>query len=209
MKLIAKIITGLVSKLGITGAFMSLISSIVVTLILLTLPVIIGLVMDKLFIYLCRIIAKPVNINTNTVIKVLSYITFPGVMIHELSHAFMVWLFGGNIVELHLLELTGNGRMGAVIFQPRGTAFMRNLQCAASAIAPVFMGLIACWMFIGAGLGFNGIGRVICFYLAVCVMIHASMSMQDVKSYKRGVLVLGLIIFVASYYVCRYSVGTQ
>ena len=118
--------------------------------------------------------------------------TFPGVLMHELSHALLAMLTGARVRSIHFTR-TG----GETILEPRGNRVFRDIQLSLSAVAPALMGTLA---IIGAYYlamsDMKPLIKGIGWYLLLCAFLHSDLSGQDVKVYLRGLPGLFMLIFL-------------
>lgn len=75
------------------------------------------------------------------------YLTFPGVVYHELSHALFAMLSGARVKSISFKRRPlpdGSGNvLGSVNFSPRGNRVARSFQLALTGIAPLVTGIVA------------------------------------------------------------------
>lgn len=151
---------------------------------------VLGIVIEAVIVkFFRRIIARLITARGEYFFS--SYLLFPGVMIHELSHAFFALITGARITEIALFKPDGDS-LGHVSFVARGDTFFRALQNSFSACAPVVTGmvltsLIAFKLFpVLAG----PLQWVLAIYIFIAVLFHMNMSSADLKCYFRGALPL-------------------
>ncbi len=125
-----------------------------------------------------------------------NYLTYPGVVHHELAHALFAWLLGAHIQRINLKPQ--GQTLGSVNFMPRGGRIRQALQMTLSSIAPVMLGLVslclikhfcfdaetAQWV------------HILAVYLAVSIFFHMDLSGQDIRVALAGLPVCLLILFV-------------
>ena len=184
-----------------SGIVLCLIVSVITTIVIMSSVIVIGFIVDKFealqYKFLARVFSK------KTAFRICNYLTFPGVMIHELSHALVAWFTGAKVTELRLLEPASNGRLGHVSFSTRGPKSRQSVQLSFTSCAPVITGMILVPTFFKVIFRHSlGIGWVCFFwYMLVSVADHMSMSEADVKNYLRGIVRLIPIIFGFSLFV--------
>ena len=130
---------------------------------------------------------------------ICNYVTFPGTMLHELSHAIAAWMTGAKVVNCSLFEINSSGRLGHVEFVPKGNPFKKSWQLAVTSCAPVINGII--WMLVGSKLltAYNlpFFINIILVYLLISILDHMSMSKEDIKNYLKGwFVILPLMVFI-------------
>jgi hypothetical protein len=130
----------------------------------------------------------------------VNYVFFPGVMLHELSHALMAVLTGARVTELALFKREGNS-LGHVNYVGRGNAVMLALQCLLTSSAPMYIGgliVYLCWHF---GFEVKGVDlwlKILLGYIGVSMFYHMTMSTEDIKVYVKGIPLFMGILFVLS-----------
>ena len=181
--------------LGIHQSFLlHLLTSITFTFGLVFTVVTIGRVVDLFEFGQMKLLSRLFNV------KVASFIcdrlTFPGVVIHELSHALFIWAAGGKIVRIRLLSLGLDGRLGYVDFRPRGSKLQRSCQLAFGSCAPVLIGLLLeiIFSYLIFRLTLPLWANIFIVYLAISVFNHMSMSSADMKNYFKGMVFVFPII---------------
>ena len=173
----------------------SILLALAVCMIIPVTGVIVSLVFTKFFGGLMRQIDR-----TGTLFMVFANIlTFPGVMIHEISHALFAKLSGAKVCAVHLYKPDG-GSLGSVDIQPKGGAFACAIQMAVSSCAPVITGLMSeiILVYVIKNKNLSLIATIGLIYLAVSIFAHMDMSLVDVKNYIMGIVVIYPIIFVFS-----------
>lgn len=131
-------------------------------------------------------------------------LTFPGIIIHELSHALFAIIFGAKVTKIKLLTLRDNDRLGWIEYTPMGNKWEQGLQHVFSACAPTVVGMILeLLLYYTISKGFiKGHGWIILvIYIMVSIGDHMSMSRQDIKNYIRGgwapcILCYGILLIV-------------
>lgn len=139
---------------------------------------------------------------------ITNYLTFPGVVLHELSHAVGAKASGAKVTEIRFFEPDGE-RLGCVKFSCRGRHKRQMaVQMAVSSCAPVVLG----WAFLNVFLSLSSWARG-CFLLqamswhgAFSMLCHMDMSRQDMKNYIKGCLWL-FPYAVAACTVIAYIIG--
>ena len=126
----------------------------------------------------------------NWALFICNYLTFPGVMLHELSHAIVITLTGGKVTKIKLLEVSRTGRLGHVEFYTRGPQKLQALQMACGSCAPVVFGIIEILLlrhFITT-YSFAPLWNSISYYLIFSIACHMSMSKEDLINYFHGMI---------------------
>ena len=116
----------------------------------------------------------------------IAYLTFPGVMLHELSHAIVGWLLGSKIKKVSLFNPQPDGTLGYVEHAPRGTASLMSIQLSLSSVAPaVILPSIAYYLFTYYNPD-NLVLFTLKWYLVLCCILHSELSNADCHNYFIG-----------------------
>ncbi len=174
-----------------------LVSALIITLLIPSWGLIIEL-LNMLIYKIVRAISSP-----KIALICVNYLTFPGVIHHELSHALFAFVTGAKITQFRpFWPDKRTGTLGQVSFIARGTFFTKALQLSLSSTAPVIMGTISSLLILGY-MNSHELPLylvVLLTYLIIAIVIHASMSYADVKVMLKGIWVIFLIAFV----ICLY-----
>lgn len=165
------------------------------TLIVIAVPLV-GFVIDKLVQNLMNLCTRCFGMGTS--VMIYNYFTFIGVMHHELSHAAAAILTGAKILSINLFKPTGN-TLGNVVFVTRGNKIIQSIQLCFTAVAPVFTGICTLY-FLKSNvwtLCDKLALKIIFIYAFISVLLHTSMSSQDIKTYIKGVPILWLLSFIS------------
>ncbi len=170
-----------------------LISALILTLIIPAWGILIYLLNKLLYMLLSKITSE------KTAIIIVNWLTIPGVIHHEISHAFLAILTGAIVTEFRpFWPDRTTGSLGHVNFTTRGSIFLRSIQYTLTSTAPVIMGTITSILLFALTRRTLPITTLILvIYLIFSILIHASMSLADVKVMLRGIWVIyiGLLIF--------------
>ena len=135
-------------------------------------------------------------IDPRIVFNIINYLFFPGVMLHELSHAFMAIITGAKVTEVALFKREEDS-LGHVAFINRGNLFLVSLQNIFASAAPMFCGAAICY---GCYYGVTHLAilwlRILLGYIGVSMFFHMTMSIQDIKIYIKGVPIFMGLIFI-------------
>lgn len=125
-----------------------------------------------------------------------NYLTYPGVVHHELAHALFAFLTGAKVTRI-TLKPRGT-TLGSVDFVPQGGAVRQAFEMTLSAIAPVICGLITLTLM--RRLLFPALSVwwqfAIAYYLFICVFLHMDLSPQDIGVAAKGVPLFLAVLFV-------------
>ena len=128
----------------------------------------------------------------------INYVFFPGVMIHELAHAFFAVITGAKVTEIALFKVE-DGALGHVNFKNRGNILLVSLQNVFISSAPMFVGAA---VVIGCGLWLSVLPagyiwlKILIWYLMISMFFHMTMSSADIKVYIKGVPLFIVILFL-------------
>ena len=167
----------------------SMLSGLIITLIIPVWGLLIYLINTALY----RILSKITSEKTAMII--VNWLTVPGVVHHELSHAALAVITGAHITEFRPFWLDrSNGSLGHVNFVARGPLAVRCLQYTLISTAPVLLGSsTVLFATISIRTSLTPAMKFFLYYMAFSVFIHASMSFADVKVMLRGIWVLYVI----------------
>ena len=138
---------------------------------------------------------------------IAGYLTYPGVLFHELSHALFALLSGARVTGVSLGRVAasdGSGWvLGSVTFVPRGPKLLQAFQLALTGIAPSVCGLaaLAALAHFGPGLCSKPWHWVLLVYLFICVLLHIDLSQADVARILEGLPLVALAAFVVFLFV--------
>lgn len=175
-------------------AYIALINTVIVILGM----VLSGVTIDFIITRLTLVIYKYLG-NFMTLL-IMNYLTFVGVIHHELSHALFAFITGADVIKVDLFKVTNN-TLGQVVYRPRGNMFLRSIQNTLSAIAPMVTGIFSEYTLynILTKYKLNGSIKVLIYYLMISILCHMRLSNQDIKMMLRGLLIFSLIIFIIMY----------
>ena len=128
----------------------------------------------------------------------INYLTIPGVVLHELSHAFFAYVTGAKVIEVAPFKKDQNS-LGHVYFRNRGNKLVVALQNIFISSAPLLIGTIVvygcyCALFVlPASLLWL---KIVVAYIGVSMFFHMTMSVADIKVYVKGIPLFMCIIFI-------------
>ena len=183
---------------GLSSFKLDIFVAFCVAFLFVGLVVVIGRTMDVFEYGIIRFFAR--IIGPNLTLFICNRLTFPGVFLHEMAHAIMVWVTGGKVKRICLFEFAKDGRLGHVEFETRGVIWRQMCQLAFSSSAPVYFGIFAL-----SGLytfmvthSLSWIWHGVIIYLMISIFVHMSMSKADLKNYLKGMT----LIFPAACTLC-------
>ena len=172
-----------------------LLHSLISVLIILLL----GICLGFFFSFLRNFAAKHNPLGAN----LINYITFVGVMHHELSHALLAFLSGAKVTEIKLFRIHHkDGALGYVAYAPRGNFILQSIQKVATSIAPIICGFISCsllCLYVRPVAMENIWSICLFYYVLVSIILHMSLSKQDIKVMKGGLLVVIALMTILFY----------
>lgn len=177
-----------------------LVGYLVTALVLIAVIPVFGMVMEKIIEILYRLCSE--IIGQRLTFFIFNRLTFIGVMHHELSHALLAAITGAKITHISLFKPEGR-RLGQVEYIPRGMFIFQAVQRTMSAMAPVFCGAIT------SGAVYFVVKKyavemtwwqlAIAIYLLVSIILHMTMSREDLQVMWKGMPVVYLVILVIIY----------
>lgn len=130
-------------------------------------------------------------------------LTFIGVIHHELSHALLAFITGAKITSCKLFKIK-DGTLGHVDIVPRGPWIVRLIQQALCGVAPVLCGGITLYLMYYYGLYIRQTYdyiTVILLMLAMSISYHMSMSKQDFKIARGGLIIVYILLTILSFVI--------
>lgn len=175
----------------------NLVTAIINTVIIILAIIIIGRFIDLIMSIIIKVMAK--NLGTQFTLIFANWLTFIGTIHHELSHALLLWVTGAKITKLELFRPRGD-RLGQVAYVNRGNFILRSIQNTLSAIAPVILGCISEYMLYNILINCKSIiGVILVIYVMVSILMHMTMSKQDLKSAIKGLPVCFILLVTITY----------
>ena len=164
------------------------VSALIITFIIPSIGIVIGMIRKIVYGVLAWI-------SPMIAFVIANYLTFPGVIHHELSHALLGFVSGAKITRINLFKPDGTN-LGSVQMVYRGPWILRCIQGCLSAIGPVALGLITiCILDVKVLPVISGSGALIfLYYLMFSIAMHMTMSKADMFCFFKGVLGVYLIV---------------
>ncbi|MBR0132782.1 MAG: M50 family metallopeptidase [Lachnospiraceae bacterium] len=131
---------------------------------------------------------------------IVNYLFFPGVMLHELSHAFMALITGARLTEVKLFKKEGKS-LGHIAFNPRGSKIMISIQEVFISSAPMYFGamiVFAAFKLVLLIPWSAWLLKIFAGYIGVSMFFHMTMSTQDVKVFVKGIPIIMILVFAES-----------
>lgn len=130
----------------------------------------------------------------NSGMAVCRWLTAPGVVLHESSHALFAILTGAKVTKIVFFGPKGDV-LGYVNYRTRGRLIAPAIQRMLASVAPVIVGPFALWGMAKLFIVNEQIWlKVLLVYLAFSVLMHMDLSRQDVKEYLKGCGIVILIV---------------
>lgn len=164
------------------------------TFLLLFGLIVIGISLNFIIQLIASILVNILGISVTNFL--LTKLTFIGVIHHELSHAFVAFITGAKIKKIELFTMFHKDRLGSVQFVPRGPFLLQSIQVVLTSIAPMIFGLISLYYLSNVGIGSNIGLFIFIWYTRLSILIHTTMSSQDVKICFKGLPVVIFILIV-------------
>lgn len=171
------------SEIGLASAILN-------SVLLISGIIIVGLLLNSVVQFISKILVTFVGINITHFL--LTKLTFIGVIHHELSHAITALLTGAKVKRIELFTMFKADRLGSVQFIPRGSLVLQGVQVVFTSIAPMVYGFISLFFLFSVSTD-NMLLIVLLWYLRISILIHATMSPQDIHICLTG---LPIVIFI-------------
>lgn len=129
---------------------------------------------------------------------IVCYLTFPGVLYHELSHALAALLTGARVTKINLRpRRSGDGyQLGSVIYVTCGGRIRQALQRFVIGLAPSMTGFAGMAVLVCVVLPLCTLvwQRVLWGYLFACLLLHTGLSRQDLHGMYAGAPIVLLVL---------------
>lgn len=177
----------------------NILMSILYSLIACAFLPVLGRVIDLFVQYVIGGIITLFTRDYNKFVIFYNYLTFPGVIYHELSHAALAVITGAKVEHISLFR-PHDGRLGEVEFRASGTAIMMAVQYALIACAPVITGMIGLYYFATYMITSHPSipVTILLGYLMLCIFMHMTMSNEDLGLYAKGIWLFFILFFIGS-----------
>lgn len=177
------------------------VSGVILVALILSL-VIIGLILNLIekmeFTFFCYFFGYKAAFN------IVNYVTIPGTIIHELSHALFAVITGAKVKEISFFD-NDKKTLGHVTYQAKGPFFLQAVQHSLTACAPIIVGLasfvLISYLFLTTVYGTSV--QIFFIYLAVSIVNHSSMSIADLKLYFKGIWAVAIPLYAIIFIFCR------
>lgn len=131
-------------------------------------------------------------VGTKLTLFIVNRLTFIGTIHHELAHALLALITGAKVTRVRLLEF-GGSNLGSIEYIARGNIITKSIQHTFTAYAPVICGFITEYLMLTK---ININSNILKYYIMFSILIHMTMSTQDIKMCLRGLPICILILAV-------------
>jgi len=171
-------------------------SAIISLTICLAVPLI-GLLIHGIFTFILQRMLSIIDKTGTLYLIIGNVITFPGVIIHELSHALFALITGAKVNKVRLYGIKGDS-LGNVNFTPRGFKISKAIQLALASCAPVISGVITetVILYVFKTHQMQPWQTAILIYLIISILMHMDMSSSDISNYIKGMKVIFPVTFL-------------
>lgn len=127
---------------------------------------------------------------------VCRWLTVPGVVLHECSHAFFALITGAKVTKVVFFGPKGD-TLGYVSYRTRGGPVLSAIQRMLSSVAPIMVGpFIIYGMYMLFTATAYTVVKIFAGYIMFSMFVHMDLSDADVKEYLKGCGVTLLIVFL-------------
>lgn len=172
--------------------------ALVMTILVVVMVIIIGKIIDDIVSCIIRFTVR--RFGKTITMLIANRITFLGTVHHELAHAIFAFCTGAKIVEISLFYPKGP-TLGNVKYVARGNEIFKSIQHTMSAIAPVICGCITEYLLYTKVLGScTETWQTVCtVFIMISILMHMTMSNQDIKMAIKGLPWCMVILYVIMY----------
>ena len=156
------------------------------TLLVVLLLVAAGMLISAVSGMIGRLLAMTVGRRAAYVFR--NYLTWPGTVHHELSHALLAFVTGAKVTRISLIP---HGRaLGQVEYSPRGPGVLRAIQMSLSSIAPILCGLATVTLLTAKVLPLCDTWWkcALLAYFMLSIFLHMTLSREDMINLQNGIL---------------------
>ena len=139
-----------------------------------------------------------------------NYFTFPGIFVHELSHALFCVLTGAKLKEICIFE-NHSERLGHISYSNRGPFLLRAIQDSLIAAAPTIIGssLLYFLFFTLFTKELNYWQILVILYSILSLLNHSSMSSVDRSAYLKNFWILLIPVFTIIFVYLHFFQNIQ
>lgn len=124
-----------------------------------------------------------------------NYLTWPGTVHHEFSHALLAFLTGAKVIRISLIP---HGQaLGQVQYRPRGGRILQALQMSLSSIAPVLCGMVTETLLMLKVLPLCDVWwkYALFGYFALSIFLHMTLSREDMINLWNGIVPTVFVLY--------------
>lgn len=144
--------------------------------------------------------------NSGIAYFIATKLTFPGVIVHECSHALGAFITGAKVIEFHpfYFFIRNGGTLGEVVVG-YSTGLWGNVQKFVTGIGP----LVGCSivLYFLSRWSPDGYYKIVKIWLIVSMIIHMNMSGQDIKVLAPSIPFMVLIMAFVMYFTGGYKIN--
>ena len=163
------------------------------TLLVIILLFAIGIVINGVSKMIGRILATLLGGRTAYVF--LNYLTWPGTVHHEFSHALLAFITGAKVKRISLIP---HGQaLGQVEYSSRGGRVLQALQMSLSSTAPILCGMVTEALLILRVYPICDVWwkYVLFVYLVVSIFLHMTLSREDLINLWNGIIPTVFVLY--------------
>ena len=163
------------------------------TLLILLLLFAIGVIISDLAGMIGRILAVLIGGRVAFIFR--NYLTWPGTVHHEFSHALMAFLTGAKVKRISLIPR--GQALGQVEYSPRGGRILQAIQMSLSSIAPILCGMVTETFLIMKLLPLCDIWwkYAVLAYFVVSIFLHMTLSREDMINLRNGLIPTVFVLY--------------
>lgn len=132
-------------------------------------------------------------VGSSMTVKIINVFTFPGVFVHELSHAVAGVLTGAKVTSFTIVPR--GDYLGQVGFVFRGGAFRIGIQRALTGIAPAIVCPVIAFSLYKLKLEQLG-WNIAKYYMILCCLLHSELSKPDIVGAACGAPFVFVLVFI-------------
>ena len=124
-----------------------------------------------------------------------NYLTWPGTVHHEFSHALLAFLTGAKVTRISLIP---HGQaLGQVEYSPRGGRVLQAIQMSLSSAAPILCGMVTEALLILRVYPICDVWwkYALFVYLAVSIFLHMTLSREDLINLWNGIIPTVFVLY--------------
>ena len=172
--------------IGVPVKFMPLIYTLMIMFILL----VISYTVNGINIFILR------RFPAGSGMLVCRWLTIPGVVLHECSHAFFALITGAKVKKIVFFGPSGD-TLGYVSYCTRGGVVLSGIQSMLASVAPIIVGPCVIYgMYVLMTATTYLALKILAGYVMFSMFVHMDLSSADVKQYLKGCGVILVVVFL-------------